>query len=85
MPWLLKVTHTCTHEVNLAGLDPMYPLVTSEPLDRILGRGGGQMARDAESWLIEQFEKHEGSQYGEKLFPGRADDDRGVELVWEDD
>lgn len=85
MAWKLKRTTTETFDVNVAALDPMYMAGLTEPLDRILGKGQGIMAKQAEEWIICQFDLHDGSLYGDKLFSSRADQDTGFELIYEED
>jgi hypothetical protein len=87
MPLVIKVTHTYTHGIDEEKLAPLFNPEAHGDLAAALSLGGGPKAREVDGWLIEMFEKHEGSMYGEELFPGLADDDddRGLELEWREE
>lgn len=85
MTWVLKRTVTESYDINFAALDIVIPTYfSSSSLEHILGMGGGQMAQEAEAWLEGQFDLHDGSVFGDKLFSSRAED-VNVELVFEED
>lgn len=86
MGWLLKRTTTETFALDFSLIDENFDWRKyGYNLQDALALGGGSYARDAERFLIEQFEEHEGSLYGDKMFSSRADQDTGLQLIWEED
>lgn len=83
--WLLKRTTTEIFTVDLDLVERTFGWrIDGLTVKQALAMGGGSYARAAEDFLKEQFEKYDGSLYGDKMFSSRDDQGTSVELDWLD-